>query len=201
MQFKTLSSGIFKAVFDKLPHVTLILNKSGDIVYTNKKAQDTFRLNSGKNSKRRLGDLFNCIHNLYGKKECGLNKDCVNCIIHKTVNDALAQNQIEKTKGTITIEEKEELKVLNMLISVSTVVTGEEPYVILTLEDISQITSAFQGFITVCSHCKNVHDENMWSSIENYIEENTEATTTHTTCPECIRLLYPEYADKMPKII
>ena len=57
---------------------------------------------------------------------------------------------------------------------------------------------ALQGLIPICSNCKNVRDdEGYWKQIELYIQEHSEATFSHSLCPDCIKLLYPEFAGKI----
>jgi tetratricopeptide (TPR) repeat protein len=55
-----------------------------------------------------------------------------------------------------------------------------------------------QGMLPICSSCKKIRDdEGYWSQIEKYIADNSDATFTHTCCPDCIRQIYPELADEV----
>lgn len=47
------------------------------------------------------------------------------------------------------------------------------------------------GLLPVCSSCKKVRDKNdNWNPMEEYIKEYSEATITHSICPDCQRDLY-----------
>ena len=51
----------------------------------------------------------------------------------------------------------------------------------------------FSGFMTICSSCKKIlNDEGSWHRIEKFIEDQTGAKFTHSICPDCSRKLYPE---------
>ena len=50
-----------------------------------------------------------------------------------------------------------------------------------------------QGLLPICSNCKNIRDENgKWTSLEEYVQSHSEANFTHTVCPPCQELLYPD---------
>jgi PleD family two-component response regulator len=50
------------------------------------------------------------------------------------------------------------------------------------------------GLLPICSHCKKIRNENNeWQSIETYVSDHTEADFSHSICPDCARLHFPEY--------
>jgi YesN/AraC family two-component response regulator len=54
------------------------------------------------------------------------------------------------------------------------------------------------GMLPICSSCKKIRDDQgYWEQIEVYIKEHSEAEFTHGICPDCVRKLYPEYAQKL----
>ena len=55
-----------------------------------------------------------------------------------------------------------------------------------------------QGLLPVCAFCKKIRTEDQtWQPIESYITERSEASFTHTFCPECGKQHYGEYFDKI----
>lgn len=43
-----------------------------------------------------------------------------------------------------------------------------------------------QGFIPICSYCKNIRDDDdSWHQLEEYISAHSEATFSHGICPDC----------------
>jgi hypothetical protein len=49
------------------------------------------------------------------------------------------------------------------------------------------------GMLPICSNCKKIRDENGdWNQIESYVAQRSSAKFTHSICPECRSLLYPD---------
>ncbi len=49
------------------------------------------------------------------------------------------------------------------------------------------------GLLPICCHCKKIRDDKgYWNQIETYIRYHSEAEFSHSICPECAKLLYPD---------
>ncbi|MEW5723250.1 MAG: hypothetical protein AB1896_09100 [Thermodesulfobacteriota bacterium] len=67
-----------------------------------------------------------------------------------------------------------------------------------TLEEVKTL----RGFLPICSKCKKIRDDQgYWQQIEQYIQDHSEAAFTHSICPDCLRELAPELADRVLKKI
>lgn len=54
------------------------------------------------------------------------------------------------------------------------------------------------GLLPVCAFCKKIRIEDQnWRPIESYITEHSEASFTHSVCPECAKQHYGEYFDQI----
>jgi len=54
------------------------------------------------------------------------------------------------------------------------------------------------GLLPICSSCKRIRDDTgYWHQVEAYLRENMDAGFTHGLCPDCLRKLYPELAEKI----
>lgn len=61
-----------------------------------------------------------------------------------------------------------------------------------TLAQVRQL----EGLLSICAGCKAVREEGgAWVPVERYVSERSEASFSHGLCPDCLRKLYPEYAD------
>ncbi|MEC0239394.1 hypothetical protein P4H66_05935 [Paenibacillus dokdonensis] len=61
-------------------------------------------------------------------------------------------------------------------------------------EALTQIRT-LRGLLPICAVCKRIRDEDdIWNSVESFLEKHTHAEFTHDICPECIRRLYPKYS-------
>jgi PAS domain S-box-containing protein len=60
-----------------------------------------------------------------------------------------------------------------------------------TLEDVRTL----RGIVPICSSCKKIRDDKgYWNQVEKYVSEHSEAEFSHGICPECLKKLYPEFA-------
>ena len=61
------------------------------------------------------------------------------------------------------------------------------------LKDALRKVKTLSGLLPICSHCKDVRDDNgHWKRIEAYIQERSETTFSHGVCPICAEKYYPE---------
>ena len=52
----------------------------------------------------------------------------------------------------------------------------------LVLAEIKQL----KGLLPICAHCKKIRDDKgYWNQIEGYIQKHSEASFSHSMCPEC----------------
>ena len=53
-----------------------------------------------------------------------------------------------------------------------------------------------EGLLPICGFCKRIRDESGgWLQLERYIAERSEASFSHTFCPECGRTHYGEFLE------
>jgi DNA-binding NtrC family response regulator len=56
------------------------------------------------------------------------------------------------------------------------------------------------GLLPICAQCKRIRDdEGYWQQIEKYFTERSDVEFSHGICPNCIKKLYPEFAESMAK--
>jgi len=74
---------------------------------------------------------------------------------------------------------------------------------ILDLESALLHIRKLEGILPICANCKrirlegcNPRDRDGWKTLEEYIEDRTEAKFTHSICPDCLKKLYPEFAER-----
>jgi PAS domain S-box-containing protein len=52
------------------------------------------------------------------------------------------------------------------------------------------------GVLAICASCKKIHEGDKWRQIEAYIRNRSQVEFTHTICPECTTLWYPDYSQR-----
>ena len=64
---------------------------------------------------------------------------------------------------------------------------------ITELETVREKVKILQGLLPICASCKKIRDaKGVWTPLETYIAEQSEADFTHGICPACMARLYPE---------
>jgi DNA-binding response OmpR family regulator len=59
-------------------------------------------------------------------------------------------------------------------------------YVAKRLLELQAEVRQLQGMLPICCYCKRIRDDgNLWTQVEAYIAEHSEADFTHGICPEC----------------
>ena len=62
-------------------------------------------------------------------------------------------------------------------------------------EEVAKV-KVLSGLLPICASCKKVRDDKgYWNQLETYLKEHSNTEITHGICPECMKKLYPEYAD------
>lgn len=74
----------------------------------------------------------------------------------------------------------------------------ERERLIKELRDTISQVKALSGLLPICASCKKIRDDKgYWNQIEAYIGDHSEAEFSHSICPECAQILYPEiYKEK-----
>ncbi|BBO73990.1 hypothetical protein DSCW_14070 [Desulfosarcina widdelii] len=62
------------------------------------------------------------------------------------------------------------------------------------LEKAMAEVKTLRGIIPICSNCKKIRtDKGAWDEVELYISRHSDALFSHSICPKCKKLLYPDF--------
>lgn len=54
-----------------------------------------------------------------------------------------------------------------------------------------------KGLLPICASCKRIRDDKgIWQVLESYIDSHSEASFSHSVCPECAQKLYPDFLQR-----
>ena len=74
----------------------------------------------------------------------------------------------------------------------------ERERLILELKEALSKIRTLSGMLPICSSCKKIRDDKgYWEQIEIFISNHSEVDFSHSICPECAQVMYPEYYKKM----
>ncbi len=53
-----------------------------------------------------------------------------------------------------------------------------------------------KGIVPICSFCKKIRDDKgYWEQVEVYVHDHSYADFSHSICPDCLRIHYPDLED------
>ena len=68
---------------------------------------------------------------------------------------------------------------------------------VVDLQNALAQVKTLSGLLPICAHCKKIRDDSgYWHQIEAYVRDHSEADFSHSLCPDCCKVLYPELFDK-----
>ncbi|MEW6595721.1 MAG: transporter substrate-binding domain-containing protein [Thermodesulfobacteriota bacterium] len=96
-------------------------------------------------------------------------------------------------------------------VNVRYVIHGGRDYMVAITRDITERKQAeaererllgevkiLSGMLPICSACKKIRDDQgYWTQVETYIHRHSQAEFTHSLCPECVKALYPQVAERV----
>lgn len=69
----------------------------------------------------------------------------------------------------------------------------EKERLILQLQKALNEVKTLSGLIPICAQCKKVRDDKgYWNQIESYLHQHSGADFSHSICPDCLKILYPD---------
>jgi PAS domain S-box-containing protein len=72
----------------------------------------------------------------------------------------------------------------------------EREKLIGSLQEALSKVKMLSGLLPICASCKKIRDDKgYWGQIESYISDHSEAEFSHGICPDCMKKLYPDFAD------
>lgn len=74
----------------------------------------------------------------------------------------------------------------------------EKIELIAHLNDTLSKVKTLSGLLPICAQCKKIRDDRgYWQRLEHYVREHSGAEFSHSICPDCMVLLYPEFAPRV----
>ena len=64
-------------------------------------------------------------------------------------------------------------------------------------EELLKEVKVLRNLLPICSGCRRIRDDdNQWWPLDEYVRAHTDTDFTHTICPDCKEILYPELKDR-----
>ena len=67
-----------------------------------------------------------------------------------------------------------------------------------TLEHATERIATLSGLLPICASCKSIRTEDdEWTDLDIYLRDRSDVEFTHSVCPSCQKMLYPEYQGRI----
>jgi len=74
----------------------------------------------------------------------------------------------------------------------------ERQKLILKLQEALEKIKVLSGMLPMCSNCRKIrNDQGYWDTVEQYVTAHADVQFSHSICPDCLRALYPDFADEI----
>jgi hypothetical protein len=111
----------------------------------------------------------------------------------------IERKTLEKKVGERTADLLKTNRVLTDEIETRKQAEAEKEHIIIALEEALEEIKTLKGILPLCSFCKKIrNDKGYWEQVDVYINKHSEADISHSVCPECLRIHYPEIYASMP---
>jgi PAS domain-containing protein len=189
-------AGFLREIFDAIPAMLVIVDDDVRILHVNTTATKGLGLDIKDVHHKRGGEALHCVHSTDVPEGCGRAPACSDCVIRNSVKMAVQGGKTYR-KGTRMLFGNGDTKTeLHLLVSSAPFLYSEKPYVLLTIENVSELIQ-LKSLLPICMHCKKIrNDEGYWKEITEYFNAHLDVDFSHGLCDDCLVKHYPDVAKK-----
>jgi len=181
-------NAFMREVFDAIPAMLLVVDEDVKILHLNSTASAGLGLDIKAVYKKRGGESLHCINSNDG---CGRAEICQDCVIRNAVAAAFQDGKTCRKASRMEFRDRGKKKELHLLVTAAPFHYDGTTYVLLTLENVSELIR-LQSLLPICMHCKKIrNDGGYWHDIAVYFNERLDVDFSHGLCNECLEKLYP----------
>ncbi|MHB8883328.1 MAG: PAS domain-containing protein [Thermodesulfovibrionales bacterium] len=185
-----------KEVFEAIPAMLLIVDDAIRILHLNSSASAGLGLDLNMVHKKRGGDALHCIHAAELTGGCGKAAACSDCLIRNSVAKALQGNRTYRKQTRMELLSGKTRTELHLLLTASPFNYDGTRYVVMTLENISELIQ-LKSLLPICMHCKKIRDdEGYWNDVSHYLQAHLDIEFSHGLCQDCLEKHYPDSGKK-----
>lgn len=191
------SPGLHRAVMDAFPSPVFIVDEDARILEANGEACREFPEASSPAGRKLCGFVLNCVHTRT-TGDCGKGPTCQDCPVRQTIAAVRDSGRgISRKLSRMHLKGDASPEGAWFMVTVTPLVLPERPLYLLVMEDVSELMH-LRRIIPMCASCHKVRDDrSYWENVEAYLDKHTRISFSHGICPDCMRKLYPEFADEV----
>ena len=181
-----------RTLLDAFPSPVLVVDATLRIYDANRSALNLVGKDSETTLKRLCGDVLHCLHALNSEKGCGTTESCPDCVFRQTAEGVESRGETVRRMSEMLLQEDGKDRHAWFLVTGSPVSIEEHDFVVLTLEDVTELIE-LHSLVPICAHCHKVRDDaNYWQHVEDYLHKYTAMRFSHGICPDCLKEHYPD---------
>jgi PAS domain-containing protein len=179
-------------LFDAFPSILFVVDADVRILFWNAAAEQLIGADKSKLYQRRGGEVLHCIHSTDVPDGCGRADFCKDCVIRNAVTEAIRGSTVFRKKARMELRMNSTVHEIYALVTTAPFKYEGTSYVLLNLEDISELIQ-LRGMLPICSGCKKIrNDKDYWEAVDMYFNSHLDIEFTHSICPDCRAKMYPE---------
>ncbi|MBA4373736.1 MAG: hypothetical protein C0402_12865 [Thermodesulfovibrio sp.] len=181
-----------RAVFDAIPSMLLIVDADVRILHLNAAASIGLGLDLKMVRKKRGGEVLHCIHAHEVPEGCGKAPACTDCLIRSSVGQAMRGNKTYRKRTRMQLLNDGIKTDLHILLTASPFEYEGARYVLMAVEDVSDLIQ-LKNLLPICMFCKKIRDdEGYWNEVSHYLMSHLDVEFSHGLCQECLEKHYPK---------
>jgi len=131
---------VFTRIFDYAPLMMIVMDEERRIHKANRAAVDFLRRPMGEMIGLRGGSVFGCLNSLEDERGCGFGPHCSVCVIRNSVLSTYRSGENQyRLQAIIPVASDDKEGELSLLISTAMVQLSGEKYVLVCLENITEL--------------------------------------------------------------
>ena len=185
----------YRDCLDAFPALVFVVDDDVRIQFANTAAQPLLGAHPEQALLRRGGDVLHCIRATETPEGCGHADACQYCVIRNAVGSAFSGSKTNRSMTKMTLRDAGKQSEMFLLVSATPFRHGNQRFALLVLEDVNELVQ-LRKVLPMCAKCKKIRDDkNYWADVEAYFKKQLDVDFSHGICPDCLKTLYPDYAN------
>ncbi|MFW6254082.1 MAG: hypothetical protein ACOC41_04045 [Chitinivibrionales bacterium] len=190
MRILEQKEGFHYALFNYNPVNTVVVDRAGRVVKSNAAKRRT------KDRLPNIGDIMYCDY--ASRHSIDMYRQLMECIQNDEIRE-FKEVQYGSKFLSITISPFPEGAIITSQDVTERVRAQKDRIKLINeLQRALNEVETLRGLLPICASCKSIRDDKgYWSTIEEYFSCRSSVDFSHTLCPECLQMLYPDIYEKM----
>jgi hypothetical protein len=186
-----------RELFDAVPAMLLVVDEDVRILHVNAAAATGFGLDLREIHRKRGGEVLHCIHSTAVPAGCGRAPACADCVVRNAVAGAASGGKTFRKATRMELGAGPTKAEVHLVVSAAPFAHGGRRYVLLTLENVSELIR-LKSLLPICSYCKKIRDDDgYWNEIAEYLNAHLDVDFSHGICTGCLAKHFPETAERL----